>query len=61
MYQAKYICKLCGAIKVESRDLKSKEGAILAIGMSPKNPIHECKDGSLGLMDFQGFKKVGEP
>jgi hypothetical protein len=53
MYQAVYKCRLCGETKAENRDLKSKEAAVIRLGMTPKNPMHDCEDGSVGLMELQ--------
>lgn len=72
MYQAIYKCRLCGEI-IESEVLMQPHVAhrIMrnfiyeneeALRSEPrpinKHDCHNCKDGSLGTVDFQGFKKT---
>ena len=67
MYQAIYKCRLC------SEEIKGNTGIYPSYRdgspqMNVNNDIeyffetetHRCKDGSLGIADFQGFKKVGD-
>lgn len=62
MYIATYKCRLCG--QIESQALL---GGIKLPYMSTQKtyentPVkaHYCEDGSLGVMDFCGYKKVGD-
>lgn len=74
MYQAIHKCRLCGEV-IESEILVQPNVAHRIIGnfvygnqeelRSEPHPVNEydahyCKDGSFGLCDFQGFKKIGE-
>lgn len=74
MYQAIYKCRLCREI-IEDKILRQPDGAnrimrnmvfendkLLRSEPHPINKCdcHYCKDGSLGFVDFQGFKKVEE-
>ena len=74
MYQAVYKCRLCGATHADSlisedeaeKCLKMFErGKMRYKSDSRRNDVYKykghyyCKDGSLGIADFQGFKKVG--
>ena len=64
-YKAIYKCRLCGeryedgitgdsmAIMAVSTLTVKEHGPI---GIHLRN-VHNCKDGSYGLSDFQGFKK----
>lgn len=72
MYQAVYKCRLCG--EEFSEDTNLIEDKIIGIDFERKILIdtnmethnllirnhHECADGSLGIVDFQGFKKAEE-
>lgn len=72
-YQAIYKCRLCGK-KFESAVTTSADIAIrhmvsITTGHDPlefigapvtKTYMHSCIDGSMGLADFLGFKKVEE-
>lgn len=71
MYKAKYKCRLCGeeynSLCTGSEDIASKETLYVAMGirseqvMAPKlYDVHYCKDGSVGMADFYGFKKENE-
>jgi hypothetical protein len=67
MYQAIYKCRLCGEeIKGNSGIYPSYYCNVPQMNVNnnieyfPKTGIHDCKDGSMGVMDFQGFKKVGD-
>lgn len=75
MYQAVYKCRLCGE-KFSDEHYVEDEIAAMAItfGLSAKESskiesfpcsfgrhiIHYCQDGSFGLSDFQGFKRMGD-
>ncbi len=69
-YVSIYKCRLCGRIikgvhtgqsmavktTVDATNNEQKEGP-----MSPRLiEYHTCMDGSIGLTDFQGFKKTGD-
>ena len=72
-YRAIYKCRLCGG-KFVSASTSSSDVAIenmlnVTVGYEIKewigNPatettMHSCKDGSMGLEDFLGFRKVEE-
>ena len=75
MYQAVYKCRLCGeefsedtnliADKIIGIDFERKILIILIdTNMETHNLLirnhHECVDGSLGIVDLQGFKKAEE-
>lgn len=70
MYHAIYKCRLCGEKILECEKGKSVEtmtipsvidkkisNIILPINTF-KYTLHSCKDGSLGFMNFLGFKKT---
>ena len=72
-YRAIYKCRLCGE-EFERGAIPSVDAAIenmvnitygymtdkYSKGMQVKERfMHSCKDGSLGLSDFLGFKEVG--
>ena len=74
-YVAVYKCRLCGETQTDSliseheakKCLKAFErGKMRYSSCSGRNDIYKykghyyCNDGSLGVADFQGFKKVGE-
>lgn len=69
-YQAIYKCRMCGEY-----DFGCKAGEIIVIrcmhqvtkGFDSREllcpsitEMHYCEDGSYGLADFQGFKKVDD-
>lgn len=70
LYQAIYKCRLCGEVykSVSTRNsvlaleevrcacIKSPSEA--PIMMLPINKAHDCVDGSVGVADFIGFKRV---
>ena len=71
--RAIYKCRLCGEEFVSaitgSADIVIKNMVIMTAECDVKqkilNPVtklsmHSCKDGSMGLADFLGFRKVGE-
>lgn len=75
MYQAVYKCRLCGeeffdkkikSIKIEdfsiTNILAQMEQTVLIEkpNRADLHRLHNCKDGSCGFADFQGFKKVEE-
>lgn len=70
-YRAIYKCRLCGEEFVSaitgSADIVIKNMVIMTAECDVKqkilNPVtklsmHSCKDGSMGLADFLGFRKV---
>ena len=72
-YRAIYKCRLCGEeFEKEKVDHKRAVAAVLCLGMlenesfdDPTTDIsiyrvidHKCEDGSMGLADFLGFRKV---
>ena len=76
MYMAIYKCRLCGKEFCHSgtgdRDTAAtaamytvlESSGITPQFESPNAPMqfefHSCKDGSYGMADFQGMKKVGD-
>lgn len=75
MYQAIYKCRLCGEkffdekIKSEKTEdfsitniLAQMEQTVLIEkpNRADLHRLHNCKDGSCGFSDFQGFKKVDD-
>lgn len=70
-YRAIYKCRLCeekfmSAI-TRNTDIALKHMASITVGYNPTEYIggpitgatmHSCKDGSMGLADFLGFKKA---
>ena len=71
-YQAIYKCRLCGeefkAAVTGSADIAIKNMVIMTAECDAKqkilNPVtklhmHSCRDGSMGLANFLGFRKVG--
>ena len=72
-YRAIYKCRLCGeefeSGTTTSTDVVIKNMLNVTTGCGIKqyigNPVtetymHSCKDGSMGLSDFLGFRKVEE-
>lgn len=66
MYQAIYKCRLCGE-EIQSgqtgQKIAKSEIVYLCVGTSGRYSTndripHDCKDGSFGVADFQGFKKL---
>ena len=70
-YRAIYKCRLCGEEFVSavtgSADIAIKNMVLMTAECDMKqkifNPVtklsmHSCKDGSMGLSDFLGFRKV---
>lgn len=70
-YRATYKCRMCGEEFVSAitgnADIAIKQMVKVTIGIKPLefigNPItettmHSCKDGSMGMADFLGFKKI---
>lgn len=72
MYQAIYKCRLCGEEFCKRTYEKRYDAELLITILSdcetththttPRYPFrriekHNCKDGSFGFADFQGFKK----
>lgn len=74
MYQAIYKCRLCGKKIIEDIPEHAKIRISTILGCEHEQEIyrhmdvenlgqttlHNCEDGSLGFVDFQGFKKVEE-
>lgn len=69
MYQAVYKCRLCGeefkGCVTGNENIAMVETINAASGIKSTQPLapriieyHYCKDGSYGIADFQGFKKV---
>lgn len=72
-YRAIYKCRLCGEEFVSavtgSADIAIKNMVIVTAECDVKqkilNPVtktimHGCKDGSMGMSDFLGFRKIEE-
>jgi len=60
MYQAIYKCRLCNEI-IKDRIVNTKQSAeIHKLADMPSEPLHDCTDGSFGILELQGFKKVGD-
>ena len=70
-YRAIYKCRLCGEEFVSAitgnADIAIKQMVYVNTGITPiehignlieKTSMHSCKDGSMGLADFFGFRKV---
>ena len=70
-YWAIYKCRLCGgefySKLTGNEDVAIKNMLIVTVGyVTPgymstpvtETTMHSCKDGSLGLADFMGFRKV---
>ena len=70
-YQAIYKCRLCGeeyvSASTTSENVAIKQMLHATIGYKieewigtplEKNRMHSCKDGSMGVSDFLGLKKV---
>jgi hypothetical protein len=67
MYQAVYKCRLCKANIAKDKCIYPSfySGELRAnvnneIKYFPMVMEHGCGDGSLGIADFQGFKKAGD-
>lgn len=73
-YRAIYKCRLCGEsfvdyVHAKDEDAAAKKvidfslvysGAHVSRLKVPRNfQVHSCNDGSYGIADFQGMKKVG--
>lgn len=72
-YRAIYKCRLCGGEFVSaattSADIAIKNMVLMTaecdVNQKILNPVtklsmHSCKDGSMGLADFMGFRKMEE-
>lgn len=69
-YQSMFRCRLCGKIYKEgctgNEDIAMKAvmdtclGKPLLLQQPNMTQIHCCKNGSYGVADFQGFRKVVE-
>ncbi|MFA5715110.1 MAG: hypothetical protein WC998_05195 [Candidatus Paceibacterota bacterium] len=69
-YQAIHKCRLCGenvlgGITGERTAsvcaFEASHGRRYETSFAPRiTETHICKDGSMGITDFQGFKKVGD-
>jgi hypothetical protein len=71
MYQAVYKCRICGGETsgccTDSESTAMREIwnlKVNALSEQSAHPhmieTHHCKDGSIGVADFQGFKKIKE-
>lgn len=75
MYQAVYKCRLCGELSYDTKNkareiwdfeitnMLAQAEQTVFIGRpnhTDLHRLHNCKDGSCGFSDFQGFKKVGK-
>lgn len=72
MYQAIYKCRLCGEEFINGATGDENTAMACVCGITSKEyfypkgsaiglhrvDCHNCKDGSFGLADFQGFKKA---
>lgn len=70
-YQAIYKCRLCGEIYngafTGNENIAISTAVCACLGINHKEPqsphlceIHNCKNGDLGIGDFQGYKKINE-
>lgn len=68
-YISTYKCRLCGKVfacgktYTEDESLKKIVKSCTILPLFPTdtgNIPHGCEDGSIGIADLQGFKKVGE-
>ncbi len=69
-YRTVFKCRLCGecyesgCTGSEAVALQSAIRACLGLPSQSQAPtmteVHSCRDGSLGVADFQGFRKVEE-
>lgn len=69
-YRTVFKCRLCGecyesgCTGSEAVALQSVTFACLGLPSQPQAPTmtepHACKNGDIGVSDFQGFRKVGE-
>lgn len=65
-YRGIYKCRLCGeeyTNGITGMEIAMQETAMIACGGSGKydthlHGTHNCDDGSYGLSDFYGFRKV---
>lgn len=68
-YHSTFKCRLCGEIYeggcTSSKRIAEQSIMLTCLGLPSPQPqapgmteVHSCKDGSLGVADFQGFKKV---
>jgi hypothetical protein len=62
-----YKCRLCGQIFSDGHTSKNNASKICTTlmcsdrtGITCKNDIHHCTDGSIGFADFLGFKQEEE-
>lgn len=67
IYQAIYRCRLCGEERIDYFSPEICQGLIKGmmdekvleqIGLPSLDRYHQCANGSIGLMEFQGFRKV---
>lgn len=68
-YIGEYKCRLCGAVFIcgkqytedEAVKKNSRNSLILPLFPNDKGDIpHGCEDGSIGIADLQGFRKINE-
>lgn len=65
-YQAIYKCRLCGeeygSARTSAKIARSETAMIVVDGLgiygTRLHSMHNCNDGSYGMADFQGFRKV---
>jgi hypothetical protein len=60
MYQAIYKCRLCGEVFNHEKLSKTEVTEILQEGCHDIWIERNCKGGSIGVADLQGFKKAGD-
>lgn len=68
-YRAIYKCRLCGKIFANGKKRTENKSLNKIVNLSTVSPLfphdkgyipHGCKDGSIGLAEFLGFRKVDE-
>lgn len=68
-YIGSYKCRLCGEVFIcgktytENESIKKIVKSCTVVPLFPSDngfTTHGCKDGSLGIADLLGYKKVGE-
>lgn len=67
VYQAIYKCRLCGEERTDYFSPEVCQGLIKGMmdekvlekmGIPLFDRYHQCENGSIGVMEFQGFRKV---
>lgn len=67
-YKAMYKCRFCGVLfvgAITGKEIAERETLMISCGTggtygTPRKMVHHCNDGSIGLSEFIGFKKVGD-